>query len=52
MLLREAQTLLSEAGSPASWWYLALPAPHSHTPVDLTAHPRVRRSRCSVRRCC
>ena len=34
MLLWEAQTLLSE-GSPVSWWYLALPAPHSHTPVDL-----------------
>jgi hypothetical protein len=20
----------------SSWWYLALPAPHSHTPVDVT----------------
>jgi uncharacterized membrane protein YeiB len=34
-LLWEAQTLLAEAESPISWWYLALPAPHSHTPVDL-----------------
>lgn len=28
-------TLLWEPGPPASWWHLALPAPHSHTPVDL-----------------
>ncbi|WP_433285900.1 heparan-alpha-glucosaminide N-acetyltransferase domain-containing protein [Pseudonocardia sp. CA-142604] len=34
-LLWEAQVLLAEAQSPISWWYLALPAPHSHTPVDL-----------------
>ena len=34
-LLWEAQVLLAEAESPISWWYLALPAPHSHTPVDL-----------------
>ncbi|GAA1214795.1 heparan-alpha-glucosaminide N-acetyltransferase domain-containing protein [Pseudonocardia alaniniphila] len=34
-LLWEAQVLLAEARSPISWWYLALPAPHSHTPVDL-----------------
>jgi hypothetical protein len=27
--------LLGEAGTPTSWWYLALPTPHSHTPVDL-----------------
>jgi uncharacterized membrane protein len=27
--------LLGEAGPPTSWWYLALPTPHSHTPVDL-----------------
>jgi hypothetical protein len=34
-LLWDAQVLLAEAESPISWWYLALPAPHSHTPVDL-----------------
>jgi hypothetical protein len=34
-LLWQAQNLLAEAESPISWWYLALPAPHSHTPVDL-----------------
>jgi uncharacterized membrane protein YeiB len=34
-LVWEAQVLLAEAESPISWWYLALPAPHSHTPVDL-----------------
>ena len=27
--------LLWDPDSPTSWWYLALPAPHSHTPVDL-----------------
>lgn len=30
-LLWEAQVLLAEAESPISWWYQALPAPHSHT---------------------
>jgi uncharacterized membrane protein YeiB len=34
-LLWEAQTLLAVTDWPISWWYLALPAPHSHTPVDL-----------------
>ena len=34
-LLWDAQILLAEAGSRISWWYLALPDPHSHTPVDL-----------------
>jgi hypothetical protein len=29
------QTLLWEPDSPTSWWYLAPPAPHSHTPVGL-----------------
>ena len=27
--------LLWEPDTPMSWWYLALPTPHSHTPVDL-----------------
>jgi uncharacterized membrane protein len=30
-----AQTLLWEPERSSSWWYLALPAPHSHTPLDL-----------------
>ncbi|WP_433505484.1 heparan-alpha-glucosaminide N-acetyltransferase domain-containing protein [Pseudonocardia halophobica] len=30
-----ANQLLWEPERIASWWYLALPAPHSHTPVDL-----------------
>jgi uncharacterized membrane protein YeiB len=30
-----AQTLLWNPDSPTSWWYLALPAPHSQTTVDL-----------------
>ncbi|OLT13705.1 hypothetical protein BJF78_21265 [Pseudonocardia sp. CNS-139] len=29
------ETLLWDPDPPTSWWYLALPAPHSHTPVDL-----------------
>jgi len=29
------QELLWEPELVASWWYLALPAPHSHTPVDV-----------------
>jgi uncharacterized membrane protein len=29
------QSLLWEPDAPTSWWYLALPAPQSHTPVDL-----------------
>ncbi|WP_060572521.1 MULTISPECIES: heparan-alpha-glucosaminide N-acetyltransferase domain-containing protein [unclassified Pseudonocardia] len=33
---RAATTLLWEENQPlTSWWHLALPAPHSHTPVDL-----------------
>jgi hypothetical protein len=28
------RTLLWEPEPSTSWWYLALPAPHSHTPVD------------------
>ena len=28
-------TLLWETKPVASWWYLALPAPHSHTPIDI-----------------
>ncbi|CAA9420319.1 MAG: hypothetical protein AVDCRST_MAG66-2603 [uncultured Pseudonocardia sp.] len=28
-------TLLWEPELTTSWWYLALPAPHSHTPVDM-----------------
>jgi len=31
----EISALLWEAEPSASWWYLALPAPHSHTPIDL-----------------
>ena len=30
-----AAELLWEQSSPTSWWFLALPTPHSHTPVDL-----------------
>jgi uncharacterized membrane protein len=30
-----AEALLWEAEKSSSWWYLALPAPHSHTPIDL-----------------
>jgi uncharacterized membrane protein len=31
-----AQTLLWDHGDgSSSWWYLAIPAPHSHTPIDL-----------------
>jgi uncharacterized membrane protein len=30
-----AQILLWDPSQGSSWWYLALPAPHSHTPVDL-----------------
>ena len=32
-----AQTLLWDHGDLiSSWWYLALPAPHSHTPIDMS----------------
>lgn len=31
----EVATLLWEPDLSTSWWYLALPAPHSHTPVDM-----------------
>jgi uncharacterized membrane protein len=27
--------LYGEADTPTSWWYLALPTPHSHTPIDV-----------------
>jgi uncharacterized membrane protein len=30
-----AAALLWEPEPPTSWWYLALPTPHSHTPIDL-----------------
>ena len=31
----DVSALLWEAEESSSWWYLALPAPHSHTPIDL-----------------
>ncbi len=31
----EVSALLWEPEKSSSWWYLALPAPHSHTPIDL-----------------
>src|SRR3954469_14101024 len=31
----DVTSLLWEPETPTSWWYLALPTPHSHTPVDL-----------------
>jgi uncharacterized membrane protein len=31
----DVSTLLWEPQPSSSWWYLALPAPHSHTPIDL-----------------
>src|SRR5262249_1592928 len=30
------QTLLWEPEPNSSWWYLAIPAPYSHTPIDMT----------------
>lgn len=31
----DIQALLWDPDQSSSWWYLALPAPHSHTPIDL-----------------
>jgi uncharacterized membrane protein len=31
----DVSVLLWEPEESSSWWYLALPAPHSHTPIDL-----------------
>jgi hypothetical protein len=31
----DVSVLLWEPDESSSWWYLALPAPHSHTPIDL-----------------
>jgi uncharacterized membrane protein len=31
----DVSALLWEPAKSSSWWYLALPAPHSHTPIDL-----------------
>jgi uncharacterized membrane protein len=31
----DVSALLAQPEESSSWWYLALPAPHSHTPIDL-----------------